>query len=232
MNEQEEEQFYSSFGSFCHDLIARFYSGELTAEDLLPEFLQGFCNRVEGERPSPEIERRYLDQGAFYFEHFEPFPLKTELVEEPVALNLDGLQFVGIIDYLGRDADGNLIVVDHKSADLKPRSQKKAATQTDRKLDEMLRQLYLYAEWVHIIYGSYPKELWFNCFRIGKIIKEPFDPTRLEEALAWVRNMVSEIYADDQFLPNDDYFYCRWVCGLHNKCDLFREEYGGRRRSR
>lgn len=236
MEEPEEEQFYASFGSFCHELIARYYLGELTVEELLPEFLQGFCHRVEGERPSPEIESRYLDQGAFYFEHFEPFPLRTQLVEEPVSLNIGGLNFTGVIDYLGRrdrdDGEGpDFIIVDHKSADLKPRSTRRTPTQSDQKLDETLRQLYLYSEWVFQVYGRYPAELWLNCFRTGKLIKQQFDIQKLQEAKDWAAGQVEKIMKDDLFLPNDDFYYCRWVCGQHGNCDLYEEEFGqGRRR--
>ena len=228
----EEEQFYASFGSFCHELIARYYGGELTRDELLPEYLQGFCNRVQGIRPSPEIERKYLDQGAEYFEHFEPFPLVPLAVEKPIDLDFDGMKFTGIIDFLGADDEfGHLIIVDHKSADLKPRSKRGKPTKDDRKLDDTLRQLYLYAEWVRREYGKYPTELWLNCFRTGTLIKETFDPKKYEEAVSWAREQYETICADELFLPTDDYYYCKWICGQHDNCDLYEEEYGkGRRR--
>ena len=233
MEEPEEEQFYASFGSFCHELIARYYNGELKQDELLPEYLQGFCSRVQGDRPSREIEAKYLEQGARYFESFAPFPLNTELVEEPVNLNLDGLNFTGIIDYLGstvsEDGTKSYIVVDHKSADIKPRSKRKTPTQSDKKLDDTLMQLYLYAEWVHTVYGVYPTELWLNCFRTGVLIREPFSEEKLADAKDWVKTQVGRIFREDLFLPSDDYYYCRWVCGQHRNCDLFLEEYNGRR---
>ena len=233
MEEPEEEQFYASFGSFCHELIARYYNNELQRDELLPEFLQGYFNRVHGERPTPDTDSKYLDAGASYFEHFEPFPMVTELVEEPIMLNLDGLQFTGIIDYLGRDPENrdSLIIVDHKSADLKPRSKRKKPTKDDLKLDETLRQLYLYAGWVKAIYGVFPNELWLNCFRTGIIIKESFDAQKYEEAKEWAKAQVEKIMKEDLFLPTDDYYYCRYICGQHNNCDLYQEEYApGRRR--
>ena len=230
MQEPEEEQFYASFGSFCHELIARYYTGELKKDELLPEFLQGFCNRVQGVRPSTEIERKYLNQGANYFEHFEAFPLNTVMVEQQVDLDLDGIKFTGIIDYLGKSGDNDLIVVDHKSADLKPRSKRNVPTQTDLKLDETLRQLYIYSEWVFRNYGSYPKELWLNCFRTGKIIKETFNREKCEEAKSWAKHQFEQICREDLFLPTDDYYYCKWICGQHNNCDLYQEEYAAGRR--
>lgn len=240
MEEPEEEQFYASFGSFCHELIARYYKCELPSNELISEFLQGYCNRVLGLRPSPETEWKYLEQGSAYFEDFKPFPLRTELVEEQIFTTLkndsfpDGIKFTGIIDYLGKDGGGNLVLVDHKSADLKPYSKRYPArpTQSDIKLDETLRQLYLYSEWVKEKYGTYPTELWLNCFRTGTIIKVPFDSQKCEEAVDWALRRVEEICKDDMFLPTDDFYYCKWICGQHNNCELYEEEYSGGRRGR
>ena len=239
MEEPEEEQFYASYGSFCHDLIARFYNGELEKDELLPEFLQGFCCRVQGIRPSPEIEQKYLNQGADYFEHFEPFQLTTLEVEKQFTIDIDGIKFTGIVDYLGQTppesnepGEPRLILVDHKSSDIKPYSKRYPAkpTKTDAELDAKYRQLYLYAGWVHETYGRWPAELWFNCFRTGKLIKSEFYQQKYGEAVDWAKRQVDKICREDLFLPTDDFYYCKWVCSQHNNCDLFEEEYTGRRR--
>ncbi len=232
MEEEEEECFYSSFGSFCHELIARFYTGELTRDELLPEFLQGFSLRVLGERPSADAERKYLDQGAEYFENFEEFPLETVFVEQKKDFQVGNVKMTGIIDYLGRDSDGGLILVDHKSADLKARSTNGKRRASDQKLDDTLRQLYLYGTAVRDAFGEFPKELWLNCFRTGNLIREPFDEGKYEEAARWAEETVEKICRDSDFLPTDDYYYCRWICGVRHACDLYEEEYGkGRRRA-
>lgn len=231
MDEPDEELFYSSFGSFCHELIARYYSGELGREELLPEFLCGFPNRVLGERPSDKIERRYLDQGADYFEHFEPFPYETLAVEQPVDFAVRGLKFTGIIDYLGRDKDGSIVLIDHKSADLKPYSGRGKPTKDDLKLRDTFRQLYLYSIWVREQYGEYPKLMILNCFRTGKQIADFFSPATLEEAEQWALAAHKAVLKDSDFLPTDEYYYCRYICGQHKNCDLYQDEYGrGRRR--
>lgn len=226
MDEPEHERFYSSYGSFCHELIARFYTGELSREELLPEFLCGFPNRVLGERPSEKIERRYLDQGADYFAHFEPFPYDTLLVEQPVDFTVSGLKFTGVIDWLGRDKDGSLVLIDHKSADLKPYSGRGKPTMDDFKLRDTLRQLYLYCFWIKEQYGAYPGLLILNCFRTGKQIAEIFSPSSLDEAAHWVRATYENVLKDSDFLPTDDYYYCRYICPQHENCALYQEEYG------
>lgn len=46
-------------------------------------------------------------------------------VEKRVDFDIDGIRFVGYIDYLGIDDDGEFHIIDNKSRDLKPRSGRK-----------------------------------------------------------------------------------------------------------
>lgn len=225
----ENERFYASFGSFCHELIAGYYRGDYERDELLPEFLCGFSSMVHGERPSKEIERKYLDQGAFYFEHFDPFPYETVCIEQEADFTVNGVRFHGFIDYLGRDNDGHYILIDHKSSDLKPRSKRKTPTLSDKKLDDTMRQLYLYSLWVFETYGEYPKTLCLNCFRTGLFIQEEFDVQKLEDAKEWVRITLHRLFSDTEFLPTDEYHYCRWICPFNEECDLYQDEYVHRR---
>jgi len=228
----EEELFYASYGSFCHELIARFYTGDLAMDELLPEFLQGFPTRVLGTRPSAKIERSYLDAGAEYFEHFEPFPLETLEVEKELSFRVGDASFTGFLDYLGRREDGKLVLVDHKSAALKPRSTNGKYTKDDERLDSTLMQLYLYSDWVFREYGEYPAELWLNCFRSGVLIREDFNLDAKMCAEAWALSEIESLCRESDFFPEDDFYYCRWICGEHNNCDLYLEEQKERRRRR
>lgn len=232
MGYPDEDRFYSSYGRFCHELIAGFYTGKYEKEQLLTEFLSGFSDEVKGEHPDPKTVRRWLDQGAAYFENFEPLPYQTLEVERKADFYVHGVLFTGVVDFLGRAENGSLVIVDHKSADLKPRSGRKKPTLSDRKLDETLRQLYLYAIWVKDTYGEYPAFLDLNCFRTGTHIHEKFDPERLEEAKRWVLAARARLFDDTDFYANEDYFACRWICGQHEHCDVWLDELTHRERGR
>lgn len=78
------------------------------------------------------------------------------------------------LDFLGESEAGELVLVDNKSRDLKPRSNRKRPTAKDTELDDMLRQLYLYSIPVFESFGRYPDWLCFNYFRSGVFIKERF----------------------------------------------------------
>lgn len=220
----EEEMFYSSYGSFMHKIIEGFYNGELTKDEMLTEFLLRYSDEVKGTRPANIKSSSYIEKGVEYLKGFQPFPFNMVAVEKKIDFNIDGIPFTGIIDYLG-EKDGDFYIVDNKSRDLKPRSKRAKPTIKDKELDEMLRQLYIYAVAVEQEYGKLPKALCFNCFKNRQFIIEPFDPKRYEEAKLWVTESVKEI--EENLIWDDedyDYFKCNYLCGLHNKCEIYLDE--------
>lgn len=214
---KEKDKFYASYGSFMHKLIERYYKGDLKKEDLFSEFLINFSKRVKGERPKEETVKKYIEQASEYFKNFTPLPFQPVAIEDKVCFEIDGIPFVGFIDFLGEE-DGEYIIVDNKSRDLKPRSNRQKPTVKDKELDEMLKQLYLYSEAVYQKYGKHPKELCFNCFRTGVLIREPFVMEHCQNTIKWVKKKIEEIYEDSDFLPNQNFFSCKYICGVSDEC--------------
>ena len=223
---KKRDLFYSSYGNLMHDIIAKYYKGEITKSEMPVEFLTRFSTDVKGVRPSASIVEKYVDSSLEYLRNFEEFGLNTVAVEEKVNFQIDGIPMIGFIDYIG-EKDGDYIIVDHKSHSLKPRSGRKKPTVKDKELDEYLRQLYLYSTAVKDRYGKFPKELWFNCYRSGIVIKEPFDEEKYNEAVEWATSTIEEIKGDADFYDNYDYFYCRWICDQALNCEVFWEEVMG-----
>lgn len=217
---REVPMFYSDYGSFMHKLIEKYYRGLLTKDEMKTEFLTEFSNEVRGERPGDKIVQSYIQKGLAYLDEFEPFPFNMIEVESRMNFVLDGVKFVGIIDYIG-EKDGEYYIVDNKSRELKPRSNRRKPTVNDQTLDEMLRQLYIYSEAVRQKYGKFPKALCFNCFKNQQFIIEPFQMDRFDEAVRWVHETIENICDDDSFEPNVEYFSCRYICGLHDDCEYW-----------
>lgn len=217
--EEEEPRFYASYGKFMHKLIERYYKGELKKQDMKMAFLQDFSKEVEGPRPSDAIVAKYIEKGINYLDSFQDFPYEMVAVEEIIHFKIDGLKFVGIIDYLGKTDDG-YIIIDNKSRELKPRSNRKTPTKKDEELDEMLQQLYLYAAAVKYKYGEFPKKLCFNCFKNGVFIEEDFDPVKYEETVNVIKKQIYAILSSntEDFRPYIDYFGCKYICGFSEDC--------------
>jgi len=218
--QEEQEMFYASYGKFMHKLIEEYYKEGTSREDLKIKFLFDFSKEVKGFRPSDKIVRDYLEKGCNYFDTLEPFPFNMISVEEKVEFNIDGIPFVGVIDYFG-EVDGEYVIVDNKSRDLKPRSARKKPTLKDMELDSMLKQLYVYSAWVYQKYGKYPKYLCFNCFKENVFIKEEFNIDKYNETIGWVKGVINMAMDEDKFPPYVDFFPCYYLCGFNEECDYW-----------
>lgn len=217
---KEQPQFYASYGTFIHKLIEEYYRNTITKEEMPIKFLFGFKQEVLGDRPSDAIVESYIRHGLEYLESFQPFPYKMVDVEMKVEFDIDGIPMVGFIDYLGEE-DGEFIVVDNKSRDLKPRSKRATPTENDKLIDKMLRQLYLYSTGIKEKYGKFPVKLCFNCFKANTFIEEPFKMEAYEEAVNWAKTHTEEIMNVNDFPPHVDYFTCKFLCGYANECCYF-----------
>ena len=216
------DKFYASYGLFMHNLLEKYYRGEMSKDDMLKTFLRDFSKEVKGRRPKASIVKKYIDAGAEYLKNFVPFEYKTISVEEKINFSIFGedgeIPFVVRVDYIGEDEDGEYVVIDNKSRDLKPRSNRKKPTVKDKELDSMLKQLYVYAGAVKHKYGKFPKYLCFNCFKSGVFIKEEFIEEKYNETIDWIRSNVKEIKGTEDFYPNKEYFSCRYICGMSHLC--------------
>lgn len=218
---KEEKKFFSDYGSFIHKLIEKYYKGKLSKDEMLVEYITKFTDKVKGERPSEKIFKSYFDSGVEYLTNFKEFPYETIAIEKNFVTEVNGRKVQGVIDYIGKDQNGGIVIIDHKSANLKPRSNRKTATINDQKLDEMLRQLYIYSKYILEEYGKYPIKLCFNCFRVGNFIEEEFNEEKYKEALEWIGKVIKEIEVTENFYPRLDAFSCKYICGLTNDCDYY-----------
>lgn len=223
---ETEELFFSQFGSFVHKLYYQVLIGNITTSEALTEYLINFRKEVTAKAPNETIFKSYFSDGLNAVKNMGEFlntisHYKVVGVEIPVDFEISGKKITGFIDLLLQDKDGNYIVVDHKSRKLKPKS-KKGNLKSDLEREEYTKQLYIYAEAVNQLYGKYPKELWFNCFRnTNSIIKEEFDNTKFLEVINWLDKTVCEIKQTEKWEPSFDWFRCTNLCDCHNECEYY-----------
>lgn len=219
-------KFYASYGTFMHKLLEGFYKGELSRDEMVIKFLFGFHENVLGTRPQASTVKKYIDSGVEYLKNFTPVQYDTILdVEGQYDFTIRGIPFTGIIDLVCADKNG-IFPVDHKSRALKPRSKRKKPTLSDEELDEMLRQMYLYAAAIEQKYGELPYKLCFNCFRTGEFIEEPFNKAAYEAALDWAASSIETILEHaDSFPPIPEYFACWNICDVSNECCYFEMQF-------
>lgn len=210
--------FYASYGSLIHQIMSGYFDGAYGQKDLVPQYLTRFYIETESD-VAPGIRSKFFLQGLDCMRRLRPSPLEIVGVETKAEFSLDGYPFVGFIDLLLRKPSGELILVDHKSHDLKPRSHRRKPTKSDQELDDYLVQLYLYAHFVHERFGRFPEKLVFHCYRTGNIIEEVFDPDAYDHALNWAVDLIHQIEQAEKFPPNLTWFQCRHLCGVQNDCE-------------
>lgn len=226
---KERDKFYSSYGSFMHKIIEQFYNGEITKEEMLTVFLRDFKQEVRGFRPKASTLKKFIDGAVEYLKNFQPFPYKFIAVEKKVEFEIGGYKFVGFIDFLGQDEDGEYVVIDNKSRDLRQRSTRAKPTVKDKELDDILRQLYIYCIAIEQEFGKLPKTLCINCFRTSTFIVEPFSIEAYEAAKRWVLEQIEIIREEEDFEANPDIFTCFWICGVDHHCEHSKSSWGKKR---
>jgi hypothetical protein len=130
-----------------------------------------------------------------------PFPLPkldangklipTDAVDPNTGLPLvyerrDDVYFNGYIDLLGRDEEGRLLIVDHKSS----LGESPAPLKVSRH-----EQLLVYGLLVAVLFGEMPAFIGINHLRSGKLVLAPFDMAKAELAMERFLSIVSAIDA-------------------------------------
>lgn len=216
--------FYAQYGTLIHDTISHYFEGGVSKEELIAEYLTRFYMEVQG-KIAPEVRQKFFIQGLNALRAIQPCPLEIVGVEMKEHFDVEGYPFVGILDLLLRKPTGELIIVDHKSRDLKPRSRRRKPTKSDKELDEYLVQLYLYAHCIHEKFGQFPEKLVFHCYRTGNVIVEPFRIEAYEQAIRWAVDTIHQIEQAEKFPPCIEWFRCHHLCGVQDSCEYF--ELGG-----
>lgn len=227
--EPDEEMFFSCYGGLMHKLFADYFSGQADRLQMREMYLQRYASGFPPAM-SDKVYMKYFFDGLNAIDKADKIwrdILDTHFVvgvEKEVSFKFANNNFIGYIDLLLEDISGNLIIVDHKSRTLKPYSGKKTPTKYDELLDGYLRQMYFYSEAVKQIYGKYPTELWFNCYRNNEknmLIKLPFYSKILEQTKQWAEQKIEEIRNTEKWTPNCDPFFCTHLCGCKNSCEYY-----------
>ena len=120
-----------------HKLIETYFKEGKSPRQLTDIYLRDFKKEVIGRAPSKTVFGNYFTGGLRYLRGIHPFPYRPVAIEKKVDFKVNGIPFIGYIDFLG-ELDGSLYVVDNKSRVLKPRSKREKPTKTDEELDAYL----------------------------------------------------------------------------------------------
>lgn len=216
---EETPMFLAQYGSFIHEILSRYYAGELSQSDALEMYLTEFHGRVFGRPPSDTIFNNYFHQGIDCMKRLSPIDGSILEIENRSMFEIDGYPFVGIVDLVYQDNDGSLCIIDHKSRDPKQRSNRRKPTKMDIELEFYTRQLYLYSIPIMEKYGKYPDFLEFNCYRTGNRIKQAFHADELEATKHWAVDVIHQIEIEKEWKPDISWWRCHNLCGFCRCCE-------------
>ncbi len=222
----QSQNAFAQYGTFIHKLLEEYAKNELLIFELLDKYKEEFALNVTCDFPPNKyvnLNKTYFDGGNEYFSKFEGFDEYEILdVEKEVKFKIDKYPFIGYIDLIVKNKDGDIKIIDHKSKDLSQPQKKRWADVEKRRnseLYEYLRQLYIYAIPLIEQEDIVPKYLCFNCFRKEKFIKIEFDMADYEESKQWALDTINNIYADkDMKETYDSYYFCNYICGVRHFC--------------
>lgn len=186
---------FSDWGTWMHEIMERYFKGELEFFELSQVYVDGYKDNVKCEFPPNkfcDLSERYYNAGKEYLDRFDGLFEGCEVigVEQKVNLDIQGRPFVGVIDLLLKSGD-DYIVADHKS---------KSAFKSKRERAEYARQLYLYSIYVKEKYGKWPIKLVFHMVRHGgELVEIPFVEEDAMAARQWFLDTIDAIYQDVDF---------------------------------
>ena len=220
----ETSNFYAEYGKFMHHVLQKYFLGELKAGELPGYYISKFVLKVKGRPQKASTYSKYFIDGLNYLTALVPQETNTLGIEREVEFQIGDYPAHGFIDL--EESSGGIILTDHKSADIKPKSNRKKPTQADIRLDKMFRQLYLYSLATYKDYGEYPKVLRFNAFRNNLFVEEEFNKDRLDLTVEWAKTQIEKITYNEDWSPNIDYFYCNFLCDMREHCEYYRLNRG------
>lgn len=208
------------FGTYSHNKIEDMFQNNKFADEVIDTIKEDFLEYFP-EGIKINIGMKELDLTAKYYsallEYLENTDYLNDLeivsVEKELRLlfyhNGKPRIFKGFIDILAKNKKGEYIIIDLKS---------KSAFKSEKEKREYYRQLYLYSSFIEAEYGVFPKELWFEQFKIQTRIKEKFQEQYYNESWEWVHNTIDKIENEIDFDKNLDSFFCNNLCNHRYTC--------------
>lgn len=124
--EDRTDCIYTTTGGIAHDILERYYSGNLAYQDMINDFEDGWVTAVDiadmkFDRNSPEkndvISQKYFENLQHFFKNHTPLKYKP-MIEQFVKAKIDGNLFQGYIDICFKDDEGNINIVDWKTSSI------------------------------------------------------------------------------------------------------------------
>lgn len=136
---------YAPLGGAVHDILEKYYNGELKQKDLFDEFDDIYTTNIEivglyfdraDSTKNTNIKDKYYKDLEHFFKNFQPSPYKS-LMEQFVTIKVtDDIVFQGYMDCVHKEEDETYVITDFKTS----------TRYQGAKINKEAAQLLLYSE--------------------------------------------------------------------------------------
>ena len=124
--EDRADSIYTSTGGLAHDILEKYYTGQIAYEDMLGEFNDGWMIAAEladlkfdrtDEEKNTRIKDKYYENLVHFFKNHTVLKSKPA-IEQFVKIMIEGNLFQGYIDCAFKDDEGNINIIDFKTSSI------------------------------------------------------------------------------------------------------------------
>lgn len=155
---------YAPMGSICHTIIENLYEDEISYNDMVSEFEDGWLTTINiadlkfdrnDESKNENIKSKYKDNLIHFFKNHNKIE-DSIMLEKFIAVKIGDYVLQGYVDAIRKDKEGNYHIIDWKTS----------TKYTGEKLEEKSGQLCTYA--IGLIQKGIPLEKIRICFNFLK----------------------------------------------------------------
>ena len=141
--EDRQDCAYTTLGTLAHDTLDDFYENKIKYEDMIQQFEDGWVMAIDisdlkldrnDEEHDVKLKEKYREDLTHFFNNHTIYEHEI-LIEKPIVAKIGNNVFVGYIDAICKDNDGNYYILDFKTSSI----------YTGKTFDEHLGQLTIYA---------------------------------------------------------------------------------------
>jgi len=218
--EKRINNFFSDFGLLIHDILEKYFGGELTIWDLEDYYIANYNTFVTNAPPPYPVGmgENYYQDGLAFFQNFEfeKDAYDVILIEDTVYANFKGVDLVVKPDLILKDKNGKYILYDFKTARLK-----KAGKQRNDQINNYMKQflLYSYFLWTERDIEISEIIIWF--IRDGVEVRREVNPKETIDVLEWFEETIKRAKLTEEWKPNrskENLYFCSNICGVRESC--------------
>lgn len=212
--------YYADNGKAMHEVFDKLAKGEISFENAPALYLDLYSDIITTTKKS--TMDKTFDACVDYLCNIDEGILDGYTVvgsEIKLDFRIKKYKFVGYVDLLLEDSDGNLIMVDHKSSGKFLKKNGEPYANTKDQYEKYVRQQCIYCYGLQQQIGRTPDKFVFHHFKDGGALTVvPVTQELIDESVAWALETIKKIYKDKVFEPVMKTGFCYRLCDYRNDC--------------